>query len=163
MTVRTPDNALEGTTLGVAAKRSCARQWRAFMEALATTLSEVAGDELALRILAGVGASIAKEHPVRACSSLEDLKAAINASLGALDWGQVDIREADKALEFVVAGYPCFEGVDAQTAFAATLEAVLDGWLAMQATRPGLAMRLVDRGRGVYPPLVFRYERTSSI
>jgi hypothetical protein len=94
---------------------------------------------------------------------LTDLKVALNASLGALDWGQLDINEADKALEFVVVGYPYFEGVDAQTAFAATLEAVLDGWLTMQGTRPGLTMRLVDRGRGAYPPLVFRYERTSSV
>ena len=47
-------------------------------------------------------------------------------------------------------------------AFAATLEAVLDGWLTMQATRPGLSMRLVDRGSGAYPPLVFRYERINA-
>jgi hypothetical protein len=163
MTVRAANNSLEGTTLDVAAKRSCAPQWRAFMAALATTLSEVAGDEMALRILAGVGAAIAKERPVPACNSLTDLKVALNASLGALDWGQLDINEADKALEFVVVGYPYFEGVDAQTAFAATLEAVLDGWLTMQGTRPGLTMRLVDRGRGAYPPLVFRYERISSV
>jgi hypothetical protein len=162
MTVRTTDNSLEGTTLVVAAKRSCALQWRAFMEALATTLPEISGDETTLRILAAVGASIAKEQPVPVCNSLAELKTALNASLGALDWGEVDINETEKALEFVVVGYPYFEGVEAQTAFAATLEAVLDGWLAMQATRPDLAMRLADRGRGTYPPLVFRYERTDS-
>jgi hypothetical protein len=132
------------------------------MEALSTTLSEVAGDELALRILGGVGAAIAKQQPVAACSSLADLKTALNTALDALDWGQVDIKEADKALEFIVIGYPYFESVDAQAAFAATLEAVLDGWLTMQATRPGLSMRLVDRGGGAYPPLVFRYERINA-
>jgi Cellulose synthase subunit D len=162
MTVRAANNPFEGTTLDVAAKRSCAPQWRAFMEALSTTLSEVAGDELALRILGSVGAAIAKHQPVPVCSSLADLKTALNTALGVLDWGQVDIKEADKALEFVVIGYPFFESVDAQAAFAATLEAVLDGWLTMQATRPALTMRLVDRGRGAYPPLVFRYERTNS-
>jgi hypothetical protein len=162
MTVRAANNPFEGTTLDVAAKRSCAPQWRAFMEALSTTLSEVAGDEQALRILGGVGAAIAKQQPVPVCSSLADLKTALNTALGALDWGQVDIKEADKALEFVVIGYPYFESVDAQAAFAATLEAVLDGWLTMQATRPGLSMRLVDRGGGAYPPLVFRYERINS-
>ena len=162
MTVRAANNPFEGTTLDVAAKRSCAPQWRAFMEALSTTLTEVAGDELALRILGGVGAAIAKQQPVPVCSSLVDLKTALNAALAVLDWGQVDIKEADKALEFVVIGYPFFESVDAQAAFAATLEAVLDGWLTMQATRPGLSMRLVDRGRGAYPPLVFRYERINS-
>jgi hypothetical protein len=162
MTVRAANNPFEGTTLDIAAKRSCAPQWRAFMEALSTTLTEVAGDELALRILGGVGAAIAKQQPVPVCSSLVDLKTALNAALAVLDWGQVDIKEADKALEFVVIGYPFFESVDAQAAFAATLEAVLDGWLTMQATRPGLSMRLVDRGRGAYPPLVFRYERINS-
>ena len=162
MTVRAANNPFEGTTLDVAAKRSCAPQWRAFMEALSTTLSEVAGDELALRILGGVGAAIAKQQPVAACSSLADLKTALNTALSVLDWGQVDIKEADKALEFVVIGYPYFESIDAQAAFAATLEAVLDGWLTMQATKPGLTMRLVDRGRGAYPPLVFRYERINA-
>jgi len=162
MTVRAANNPFEGTTLDVAAKRSCAPQWRAFMEALSTTLSEVAGDELALRILGGVGAAIARQQTVAACSSLADLKTALNTALGALDWGQVDIKEADKALEFIVIGYPYFESIDAQAAFAATLEAVLDGWLTMQATRPGLSMRLVDRGSGAYPPLVFRYERINA-
>jgi hypothetical protein len=93
---------------------------------------------------------------------LADLKTALNTALGVLDWGQVDIKEADKALEFVIVGYPFFESVDAQAAFAATLEALLDAWLTMQAARPGLSMRLVDRGRGAYPALVFRYERINS-
>ena len=162
MSGRPANNSVEGTTLVVAAKRSCPPQWRAFMEALASTLSEIAGDELGLRVLAGVGAAIAKQQPVPSCNSLVDLKAAMNVTLAALDWGQVDIYEADKALEFVVVGYPYFEGVEAQTAFAAILEALLEGWLGGQASRPGLAMHLVERGSGVYPPLVFRYERTSA-
>ncbi|MBV8193427.1 MAG: hypothetical protein JOY64_08565 [Alphaproteobacteria bacterium] len=163
MTGRPAKSAIEGTTLVVAAKRSCPPQWRAFMEALGASLSELAGDELALRVLAGIGASLAKEQPVPACSSLAELKAAMNAGLATLDWGQVEVYEADRALEFVVMGYPCFDGVEAQTAFAAILEALLDGWLRAQASRPGLAMRLIERGQGVYPPLVFRYERTTAV
>jgi hypothetical protein len=100
---------------------------------------------------------------VPACASLAELKTAMNASLAILDWGQVEVYEADRALEFVVMGYPYFEGIEAQTAFAAILEALLDGWLRTQASRPGLAMRLVERGQGVYPPLVFRYERTAHV
>ncbi len=80
-----------------------------------------------------------------------------------LDWGQVDVYEAEKALEFVVVGYPYFEGVEAQTAFAAILEAVLEGWLTQHAARPGLSMRLAERGGGSYPPLVFRYERSGLV
>jgi hypothetical protein len=132
------------------------------MEALATVLSQVAGDEQTLRILGGVGAAIAKEQVVPVCNSLSDLRTAMNSGLQFLEWGQVDIYEAEKALEFAVTGYPCFEGVEAQTAFAAILEAVLEGWLlTQQAGRPGLSMRLVERGDGPYPPLVFRYERFS--
>lgn len=127
---------------------------------LATSVSQVAGDEQALRILASVGAAIAKEQSIPASNSLVDLNAAMNAGLQSLDWGQVEIYEAEKALEFVVIGYPCFEGVDAQTAFAAILEALLEGWLTQQAARPGLSMRLAERGSGSYPPLVFRYERS---
>ena len=162
MAVRPGNNALDGTTLVVAARRSCPPQWRTFMEALAPKLSRVAGDEQALQILAGVGAAIAKDRNIPACQSLDDLKAAMNAGLQALDWGQVDIYEAERALEFVVVGYPFFEGTEAQTAFAAVLEALLEGWVTQQAARSGLAMRLVERGNGAYPPLVFRYERTGS-
>jgi hypothetical protein len=162
MAVRPANNSLDGTTLVVAARRSCPPQWRSFMEALAPTLARLVGDEQALQILAGVGSAIAKDKAIPACQSLEDLKAAMNAELQALDWGHVDIYEAERALEFVVVGYPFFEGVEAQTAFAAVFEALLEGWLTQQAARPGLAMRLVERGNGSYPPLVFRYERTGS-
>jgi len=74
------------------------------MEALAPTLSRVAGDEQALQILSGVGAAIAKEKKIPVCRSLDDLKAAMNDGLQALDWGQVDVYEAERALEFVVVG-----------------------------------------------------------
>ncbi|SRR5260221_4476076 len=159
MAVRTLHNSNEISALAVAAKRSCAPQWRAFMEALGSALPEITGDEMALRILAKTGAAIAKAQPLSPCNSLKDLKAAINTGLEAMDWGQVDIRETERALEFVIVGYPHFEGVDARAAFAATLEALLDAWLSLQASRPGLSVRLAERGAGSYPPLVFRYER----
>lgn len=160
MAVRPANNSFDPLTLDVAARRSCPAPLRSLMEGLATALSQVAGDEQALRILAGAGSAIAREHAIPASNSLGELKAAMNAGLRALDWGQVDIFEAEKALEFVVVGYPFFDGVEAQTAFAAILEALLEGWLTQQAARPGLAMRLAERGGGTYPPLVFRYERT---
>jgi hypothetical protein len=162
MAVRPANNSFDAMTLAAAARRSSPPHWRIFMEALGTSLSQVAGDEQALRILASVGATIAREQPVPVCNSLTDLKAAMNAGLQVLDWGQVDLYEAEKALEFVVVGYPCFDGVEAQTAFAAILEALLEGWLAQQAARSGLSMRLVERGSGPYPPLVFRYERSGA-
>ena len=160
MAVRPAINSFDPLTLAVAARRSSPAPLRILMEGLATALSQVAGDEQALRILAGAGSAIAREHPIPASNSLAELKAAMNAGLQALDWGQVEVYEAEKALEFVVVAYPSFEGVEAQTAFAAILEALLEGWLTQQAARPGLAMRLAERGSGAYPPLVFRYERT---
>lgn len=160
MAVRPANNSFDLLTLGVAARRSCPAPLRILMEGLATALSQVAGDEQALRILAGAGSAIARENAIPASNSLAELKAAMNAGLQALDWGQVDVYEAEKALEFVVVGYPLFDGTEAQTAFAAILEALLEGWLTQQAARPGLAMRLAERGSGAYPPLVFRYERT---
>jgi hypothetical protein len=160
MAVRPANNSFDPLTLGAAARRSCPAPLRSLMDGLATALSQVAGDEQALRILAGAGSAIARENAIPASNSLGELKAAMNAGMQALDWGQVDIYEAEKALEFVVVGYPFFEGVEAQTAFAAILEAVLEGWLNQQAARPGLAMRLAERGSGPYPALVFRYERT---
>ena len=162
MAVRPAINSFDPLTLAVAARRSSPAPLRILMEGLATALSQVAGDEQALRILAGAGSAIAREHAIPASNSLAELKAAMNAGLQALDWGQVDIYEAEKALEFVVVGYPCFDGVEAQTAFAAILEALLEGWLAQQAARSGLSMRLVERGSGPYPPLVFRYERSGA-
>lgn len=160
MAVRPANISFDLLTLGVAARRSCPAPLRILMEGLATALSQVAGDEQALRILAGAGSAIARENAIPASNSLAELKAAMNAGLQALDWGQVDVYEAEKALEFVVVGYPLFDGTEAQTAFAAILEALLEGWLTQQAARPGLAMRLAERGSGAYPPLVFRYERT---
>lgn len=160
MAVRPANNSFDSSTLAIAARRSCPEPLRILMEGLATALAQVAGDEQALRILAGAGSAIAREHSIPASNSLVELKTAMNAGLQALDWGQVDIYEAEKALEFVVVGYPYFDGVEAQTAFAAILEALLEGWLTQQVAHPGLAMRLAERGSGSYPPLVFRYERS---
>jgi len=50
MAVRTLHNSNEISALAVAAKRSCAPQWRAFMEALGSALPEITGDEMALRL-----------------------------------------------------------------------------------------------------------------
>lgn len=160
MAARPAINSFDAMTLGIAARHSCPPQLRIFMEALATSLSQVAGDEQALRVLAGAGVAIAREQAIPASNSLAELKAAMNTGLHALGWGQVDVYEAERALEFVVVGYPYFEGGEAQTAFAAILEAVLEGWLTQHTARPGLAMRLAERGGGSYPPLVFRYERS---
>lgn len=160
MAVRPANISFDAMTLGVAARRSCSPPLRMLMEGLAAAIPQVAGDEQALRILAGVGSAIARQQAIPVSNSLTDLKAAMNAGLQTLDWGQLDIYEAEKALEFVVIGYPCLEGVEAQTAFAAILEALLEGWLTQEGARPGLSMRLAERGSGPYPPLVFRYERS---
>jgi len=72
MAVRPANNSFDAMTLAAAARRSSPAHWRIFMEALGTALSQVAGDEQALRVLAAVGATIAREQPVPVCNSLAD-------------------------------------------------------------------------------------------
>ena len=147
MAVGTLHSSNEISALSVAAKRSCAPQWRSFMEALGGALPEITGDEMALRILAKTGAAIAKAQPLSACNSLKDLKAAINTGLESMDWGQVDIRETERALEFIVVGYPHFESVDARAAFLAKIKRAHPdcGGNTEEAASLSVAWRLIRR------------------
>ncbi len=159
-----PNTALETSPsarspLSLAERRSCAPQWRAFLEALAAGLPETVGNELALTTLAGVGRRMAQSHTLGACNTLEELEAAMNRVLDALDWGSIEVRETADSVELILTGFPCFGGVEGKALVAATVEGLLDGWMAALASRPNLAVRLADHGEGDYPCLVFRYGR----
>jgi hypothetical protein len=143
----------------IAQRRSCAPQWRAFLEALAVSLPGTVGDGAALRVLAQTGAALATSHPLPVCGSLDELANAMNGVFETFDWGTVEVCEAATALEIGLTGYPCFGGAKGKAIFAATVEGLLDAWMAKQAERPGLAVRLVDHDGGEYPRLIFRYER----
>ena len=153
----------EGTALEIAARRSSVRQWRAFIDALAAALATTIGDEVTRDILAKTGTGIAEAHPIAPCPTLADLAVAINANLEHLEWGQIEIRETERALDIVLAGYPYFETPDGRAIFAAVFESMLDRWLAAQASRPDLAVRLARSTGGSYPALVFRYQRTAPL
>lgn len=153
----------EGTALEIAARRSSVRQWRAFVDALAAALATTVDDEATRDILAKTGAGVAEAHPIAPCPTLADLAAAINANLEHLEWGQIEIRETERALDIILAGYPYFETADGRAVFAAVFESLLDRWLAAQASRPDLAVRLARSTGGAYPALVFRYERSAPL
>jgi hypothetical protein len=153
-------SSAEDPTLQIAARRSCARQWRSFIDALAHALPEVVGDEVALDVLGRVGQSVAAANPVPACSSLPDLETAMNRSMDALDWGHVEVSEAGRRIELMVTGYPHLPSVHGQAVFAATLEAVLNQWMGAQGSRRDLAVRLRASGPGRYPPLIYHFERS---
>jgi hypothetical protein len=145
--------------LTAAADRSCHRQWRHFVEALAHVLPGTVGDETSLTIFGQVGRGIARAQPLAPCGSLPELQDAINGCLDAMDWGQAVLREDGRHLEITLVGYPHLRTLEGQAAFAATAEAVLEEWLTSQASRRDLSVRLKAAGPGTYPPLVFHYER----
>jgi uncharacterized membrane-anchored protein len=153
-------SSAEDPTLQIAARRSCARQWRSFIEALAHALPEVVGDEIALDVIERVGKSVAAANPVPACSSLPELQTAMNKSMDALDWGHVVVSEAGRRIELMVSGYPHLPSVHGQAVFAAALEAVLNQWMSVQGSRRDLAVRLRASGAGRYPPLLYHFERS---
>jgi Cellulose synthase subunit D len=161
MIVQLPKASYAETAVAIAARRSCTLQWRIFMDALVVTLPKTVGDEQALHILAKTGDAIAAAHPLPKCESVEQLQAALNDALDTFDWGTTELRETPQALELTLVGYPLLESIDAQTGFAAVLEAAFDTWISAQSTQAGLAMRLAERGIGDYPPLVFRYQKLS--
>lgn len=159
MNANVPSSSVSDLILTAAANRSCDRQWRPFIEALATALPAAVGDETSLAILDRIGRDIARSRPLPPCASLAELQSAVNKGMEVLDWGQAHLREEGRHLEIVVIGYPHLQTVDGQAVFAATLEAVLDEWLTSQASRRDLGVRLKASGGGVYPPLVYHYGR----
>ena len=157
----TNDMMLAESALSIAARRSSGRQWRAFIDGLASVLPTTVGDETARTILARTGAQIAEGSPLAPAATVQGLALSINDALERLDWGQIELRETERSLDLVLVGYPLFESADGRALFAATVESVLDTWLQLQSDRDDLSVRLVKSGGGAYPALIFRYEKNA--
>jgi hypothetical protein len=155
----TVDSMMADSALSIAARRSSGRQWRAFIDALASVLPSAVGDDMTRAILARTGEQVAAAQPLGASTTVQGLAGALNDALERMDWGQIELRESDRSLDLVLAGYPLFESEDGRALFAATVESVLDAWLKSQAGRDDLAVRLVRSTGGAYPALVYRYEK----
>lgn len=151
--------AAKAAPIALAERRSCAPQWRGFLDALSSSLPETAGEETALAVLTAVGTRMAESHRLPECATLEALEAAMNEVFESLDWGSLEIHETPTSVEFALSGHPCFGGVRGKALFAATVEGLLDAWMKGLADRPSLAVRLADHGAGEFPCLVYRYGR----
>jgi hypothetical protein len=157
--IATTDTMLAESALSIAARRSSGRQWRAFIDALAVALPAEVGDEATRFILARTGEQIAAANPLGPSSTVQGLGDALNDALEHMDWGQIELRESERALDLVLVGYPLFETADGRALFAATVESVFDAWLKSQAGHDDLAVHLVRSTGGAYPALIYRYEK----
>lgn len=87
-------------------RRHCAPQWRAFVSELVGEFYDQVEVELAESFFRRLGGRMAKDLPLGAASSLEDLEKRINLRLDQIDWGWVRLRETDQAIEVAHGAYP---------------------------------------------------------
>jgi hypothetical protein len=126
--------------------RLCSPQWGAFLPLFAVELTQDLTPGHLSQVMRRTGGQFARRHALGAIDTLVDLQAAVNRIWDGLDWGWVEMREAEDRL--VLAHYyaplQIVFGVEHQAWSGAFLEGAYEWWmrqldadLQLRASAPG--------------------------
>jgi hypothetical protein len=130
----------QGPLSSYLARRAVSPQWRPFLRAVMAVMDEHLPAEGRVTLLRALGAGMAREMALPACTSLGELEARMNEALAAVEWGyvQISLDETVPALLIQHAAAPLVSVAgDAEGAWLGTLlEGLHQAWLDAQ---PGAA------------------------
>ncbi|WP_433852532.1 cellulose biosynthesis protein BcsD [Stenotrophomonas nitritireducens] len=86
--------------------RSCARQWRGFLRAMAAEFDQALPEEESARLMARIGQRFADAHVLPPVATVEALQASVNAVWADCEWGWAAFEERADQLRIVHAGSP---------------------------------------------------------
>ncbi len=86
--------------------RSCARQWRSFLRAMAAEFGQALPDEESARLMARIGQRFADAHPLPPAATVQALQASVNAVWSECEWGWAAFEERHDQLRIVHACSP---------------------------------------------------------
>ena len=110
--------------------RRCDRQWKDFLGAMSAEFAaQLSVADLRL-LLRKIGERFARQTALPACATLDDIRDAANRIWSEIDWGHVEMREADGYLSLVhhCAPLKAAFGDDALAWSPAYLEGVYQQW-----------------------------------
>lgn len=153
--------SVEPATLAYLARRGVPQQWRGFLRALVETLDGHLDAPSRDGLLRAIGGQLGGATPLPDCATLAELEARMNSSLGAIEWGFVELQ-FDQANRAVLLRHSAAPNVatadDAEGAWMTpVLEGLYDSWFAAQ---PGAEAGVPTRSTGSHGGVVMlRYAR----
>ena len=87
-------------------ERSCARQWRDFLRAMAVEFDQALPGGESARLMARIGQRFADVHVLPPAATVQALQASINAVWAECEWGWAVLEERPDQLRIVHAGSP---------------------------------------------------------
>jgi hypothetical protein len=136
---------MQGAELQYLHGRLCPPQWRDFLHAQAQEFREhLSRDELR-GLMHRIGLRFAVLHPIGPCDSIAAMRAAMNTVWLALDWGVVELSDAEPAalsIEHACAPLSAAYGPEHLDWTPAFLEGVYQGWMAAAGADEALHVRL---------------------
>ena len=95
---QTPGVIVDQTTFDYLADRQCAKQWKGFLGAMAQEFGKHSSAAELRALMRRVGESYARQTPLPACHTLDDIQLAASRVWMAQDWGWVTVAEEGDAL-----------------------------------------------------------------
>ncbi|WP_231378479.1 cellulose biosynthesis protein BcsD [Bordetella sp. FB-8] len=111
--------------------RLCAPQWRSFLSIFAEELAQDMTSRHLGQVMRRTGEQFARQHSLPGTSTIADLQMAINRVWDAMDWGWVEIHEAQDrlVLSHYYAPLQAAFGAAHQAWSSAFLEGAYDLWM----------------------------------
>lgn len=131
---------MESALLNHLSNRQCSRQWKQVLGAFAHELVHDLTPRHLRKVMRRSGERFAGEHTLAGTTTVADLQAAINRIWSALDWGWVEIAEADDhlALTHYCAPLRAGFGPDQLTWTTGFLEGAYECWMRHLGADPQL-------------------------
>ncbi|HEY0296738.1 MAG TPA: cellulose synthase [Bordetella sp.] len=138
--------------------RLCSPQWRAFLSIFATELTQDLTSNHLGKVMRRTGEHFARDHALANAGTITDLQAAINRVWDALDWGWVEIGEAEDKLVLThyYAPLQAAFGADNQAWSGAFLEGAYEWWMRQLGADPELRVTSA-RDSGALGATVFHF------
>jgi hypothetical protein len=110
---------------------SSAPQWRAFLSLFARELKQNLSPGLLAQIARGAGGQFASQHVLAPAGTVADMQEAVNQVWSELDWGVVEMREAEDwlVLTHYQAPFLVVFGTENQAWAGAFLEGAYEEWM----------------------------------
>jgi len=141
------------------AQQACSPQWRGFVAEMVGEFYAQVEEDLARNFFARIGARLAQCLPLPACTSLEELEAALGRVLADMQWGWVRLREAGHHIQVTHGCYPIVPMYQnaPETWLVPVMEAAFTEWLNMVGGNPAFRAVLAEPPASPAAPMTFLY------
>lgn len=147
------------TCLEYHATQQCARQWNAFLLALAAEFQGKIEEAELRALMRRIGDTVARTLALNPGDSLQELESSINSVWFGMDWGWVRLKEMQNYLSIEHYASPLRKafGEEALSWTPALLEGIYAYWFSTLGADSSLRLRQFGAPGGIGQPIEFRF------